>query len=457
MKTHIRPLTLPDDWQERKEEILDELFRRWEEAWQDGGDPAPRELCPEAPDELLAELAEGIELLKQFSAGFEQSVEGGGSDAASFRADGLEGIDDVAEGGQGRVILARDTRLGRQVAIKILKDSLGGSLDRFEREARITGELEHPGVIPVYGFGQDEQGQPYYAMRYVPHRRTMAAAIDELHQIDDPSEYAVAFQKLLRKFVTVCTTIEYAHTKHVIHRDLKPQNILLGDYDEVFVVDFGIAKPMVGEESTRADSVGAASAACGSRSSVEETLPAGSRTFGALGTPAYMSPEQTEEAARAGKSSDVYGLGATLYHLLTGRPPFTGKSSNDVMAKVRAGDVSPPRIVNHSVPPALQAICLKAMHVDPTSRYESAGGLAADLEKWLAGEPVEAWPEPLSARTLRWVRRHRTLVTGAVAALVVFVVVASIAALSLDAARRREVAAKNREIAANEKLAAANK
>ena len=234
----------------------------------------------------------------------------------------------------------------------------------------------------------------------------------------------------------MCRTVEYAHSKDVLHRDIKPANILVGDYGEVFVMDWGIAKPLLVNEPP-------APAADGS---AVEAADANLRTIGPMGTPAYMSPEQAENAAIVGKPSDIYSLGATLYHLLTGQPSLTNHPTADpdsatvvlsssthetadrgggILERVKAGRFIAPRQVNAAVPPALEAICLKAMSLRPENRYATAGALADDIEHWLADEPVSCCRETLTVRARRWLKRHRTLATtGLTTLLAVFVMLA---------------------------------
>jgi tetratricopeptide (TPR) repeat protein len=322
-----------------------------------------------------------------------------------------------ARGGLGEVFVAHDCELNRQVALKEIKDKHAHDPDsraRFLLEAEVTGSLEHPGIVPVYSLGHYPDGRPFYAMRFI-HGDSLLDALESFHQADgpkrDPGQRSLALRKLLARFVAVCDAIAYAHSRGVLHRDIKPANILVGPYGETLVVDWGLAKP------------GGEAAACGLDS--EPTLRPSSadavaRTLaGAVkGTPAYMSPEQA--AGRVdlmGPTSDIYSLGATLYHLLTGHRPFEDKDTQEVLRKVRKGLFKPPRQVNKQVPAALDAICRKAMAREPKERYPTAKALAEDIEHWLADEPVSAHREPLRARVGRWARRHKPLVAG-VAAMV---------------------------------------
>jgi serine/threonine-protein kinase len=318
------------------------------------------------------------------------------------------------EGGLGRVFLARDTEIDREVALKELKADRtwdDQSRARFVREAEITGNLEHPGVVPVYGKGRHDDGRPYYAMRFV-RGETFKSAIDRFHKElgsgADPGARRREFQGLLRRFLVVCETMAYAHHRGVIHRDLKPRNILLGPYGETLIADWGLAK-VVGvdrEFASRAEALRLASGVA-----VEPTL-AGAR----FGTPEYMSPEQARgEVDRLGPATDIYSLGATLFYLLSGQHMVGGGDPGEVLARVGRGEVRRPREVDPDIDRALEAVCLKATALDADRRYPSCRALADDLERWLADQPVSAFPEPITTRVARAVRRNKQLVASAAA------------------------------------------
>ncbi len=326
-----------------------------------------------------------------------------------------------AHGGLGAVFVAVDTELNRKVALKQILDRYADDPDsrrRFLLEAEVTGGLEHPGIVPVYGLGTDDFGRPYYAMRFIE-GDSLKEAIHRFHDdaasTKDPGRRSLGLRQLLRRFNDVCNTIEYAHSRGVLHRDIKPANIIVGRYGETLVVNWGLVKPMDQFDS-------------GTDASERTPIPSPDRECAAtlpgyaLGTPAYMSPEQAEgRPDRVGPRSDVYGLGATLYAILTGKPPFDGPDPKVILARVSAGDFSRPRQDDPAVPVALEAICLKAMALDPEGRYASPRELGEDIERWLADEPVRAYPEPPSARAMRWVRRRKQWVAAAAAMLVLTV------------------------------------
>jgi tetratricopeptide (TPR) repeat protein len=317
-----------------------------------------------------------------------------------------------ARGGLGEVLVALDEEFGREVALKCIQEPFADdpeSRRRFLREAEITGRLEHPGVVPAYSLAQDEQGRPCYAMRFIQ-GETLQDACRRFHHEDrpDPGARVLALRQLLSRFVAVCNTVAYAHARGVLHRDLKPSNIMLGNYGETLVVDWGLAKTL--------DRTEGAQGATGPPT--EPDAAAGdTRTGQTLGTPPYMSPEQAEGNWDAvGPASDIYSLGATLYTLLTGESPVRGEAS-EVLGRVRRGDFPAPRQRTREVPRPLEAVCLKAMALEPGDRYPTALALAEDIEHWLAGEPVTVYRAPWTARAWRWVRRHRTPMAALAAAL----------------------------------------
>ena len=350
-----------------------------------------------------------------------------------------------ARGGLGEVFVARDQELKREVALKEIQERHADqpeSRARFLLEAEVTGSLEHPGIVPVYGLGTYADGRPFYAMRFI-RGNSLKEAIRAFHEADQrrrtPSERSLALRQLLGRFVDVCDAIAYAHSRGVLHRDLKPGNVMLGKYGETLVVDWGLAKVLGKSEVEVTEGLVIGSS--------ESTLTQAGK---ALGTPAYMSPEQAAgKLDQLGPRSDVYSLGATLYCLLTGRAPFAEGNAGEVLNRVQQGDFPPPRQVNRQVPAPLEAVCLKAMALKPEDRYGTPRELAEEIEHWLADEPVRAYREPLTIRAGRWVRRHQKMLVASVGALLLMSTIAlGISTLLVgQALRTEEQARKERALA----------
>ena len=343
-------------------------------------------------------------------------------------------------GGLGDIYIAEDLELSRLVALKEIKPVLADEPDkrsRFVFEAEITGGLEHPSIVPVYGRGQYDNGRPFYAMRLI-RGDNLHDAIARFHRADlvdrDPTERALALRELLGRFLDICDAIDYAHHRGVLHRDLKPGNVLLGRFGETLVGDWGLARLIDRVEEAAAEDA-------------EPTLrPASAsgtgQTLGgsAIGTVGYMPPEQAEgRLDQLGPASDVYSLGAILYALLTGQASVrSGVDRDEAIAEIVAGVFPRPRAVNPRVPPALEAVCLKAMARTQSDRYATPHALADEIKHWLADEPVSAYREPWTQRLARWSRRHRTWAQAAAISLVAVALVSAIAAVTVERAYRNE-------------------
>ena len=288
-----------------------------------------------------------------------------------------------AEGGTGRVWLARDSPLGREVALKELQPGESGDPDvwnRFLIEAKITGQLEHPGIVPVYELAQrTEDKQPFYTMRFL-RGRTLTDTVRTYHRKRTAGDAgSLDLQELFRAFVSVCNAVAYAHSRGVIHRDLKGQNVVLGNFGEVIVLDWGLAKVM--GEPTNSDARTPNASMGRKQDSVNTGWSQAHTVHGqVMGTPSYISPEQAEgRLEEIDQRSDVYGLGAILYEILSDRPPFTGEKIHDVLRQVIEEEPIRPRQHVDTTPPALEAICLKALAEKPADRYPAAETLAQDV------------------------------------------------------------------------------
>ncbi len=340
------------------------------------------------------------------------------------------------QGGLGVVYVAEDQQLKRDTAVKFIHDSLAGDSDcreRFLLEAEITSRLEHPGVVPVYGLGRSKGGRLFYTMRFINGER-LDAGIRRYHhpagESAEPHNRPVQFHELLNHFVAICRTIAYAHNRGIVHRDIKPQNVMLGRYGETIVIDWGLAIPVGRQGVFKQPSEQTLKPSSGSDKSGDEGRGAG--------TPAYMSPEQAEGRVDVGPASDIYSLGVTLYKILTGELPFTGTAVPEIRRLVLHGEFKRPTQINKDVSKALEAICLKAMSLDPHRRYPTALELAHDVDRYLADAPVLAYQEPLLRRGARWARRHRTLTQSFLAALIMLTVAGITGALWQGQQAQRE-------------------
>ena len=348
----------------------------------------------------------------------------------------------IGQGGLGRVWLAFDESLKRYVAIKeISGDDSAVAKERFDREAVITGRLEHPGIVPIYQLGtEDSTGKSFYVMRFLG-KTTLHDAILEYHERRaEGSDNPMLIRRLLDDFVNVCQAIGHAHSRHVIHRDLKPDNIAIDSFGQVIVIDWGIAK-VIGEVSLGDVSVELDSNGVNSQST---------RHGQVLGSPLYMAPEQA--AGRVDdldERTDIYGLGAILFAILTGSAPHevsrerSGISGIRDMLSAIASHPTPNALeFDSGIDPALAAICSKAMAGKQYARYQSAMELAEDIQRWMAGEPVSAQREKFVQRVQRWVRQNQLWSQVIAASLIIACVAASTLAVAF---RQNHLAQKQRQ------------
>ena len=384
-----------------------------------------------------------------------------------------------AQGGMGEVFLAEDQEITRPVALKMM--SAGSNIQNqrqkqfwqafFLLEGEITGRLDHPGVVPVYGLGSTAGGRPYYAMKFVD-SPTLETLIQEYHQAESLSTRSAGqsnqeLRNLLGHFRAACLTIQYAHDRGVLHCDIKPANIMTGEYGETFVVDWGLA--ILSDLNSGAQS---SAEPIRSKDPIISNLTinaalhidqGGQRKF-VGGTMAYMAPEHFKchtmnSISEITPACDLFSLGATLYHLLAGCPMIDAVKIEDdktKMLRIRDGRFEPPGSVVSHIPRALEAICLKAISVNPEARYKSAKLLADDIDKWLADEPVSAYQEPPMDQARRWANRHRSTVVLGIST-VLFAMIGMLLFGVFQEKNKRDLQLKNDQIVAEHSEAISQK
>jgi hypothetical protein len=315
-----------------------------------------------------------------------------------------EVLSEIARGGMGVVFRARQVSLDRAVALKmILAGTLAsaGDVQRFRLEAEAAANLDHPNILPIYDVGED-QGRPYFSMKLVD-GGSLAGLLATTPR--------PPVRELVGLLAKVCRAVDFAHRRGVLHRDLKPANVLLGADGAPFVTDFGLAKKAGREDSGL------------------------TRTGAVVGTPSYMPPEQARGEKGLTTAADVYSLGAILYEVLCGRPPFRGESVMDTLMKVMTQDAADPRTLDPAADRDLSLVALKCLAKGPTERYTSAAALADDLDRWLAGEPLSVRPLSPAAQAWRWLRRNAAAAVGVTALGLVAGVFATLAAFAFESGK----------------------
>ena len=338
---------------------------------------------------------------------------------------------EVGRGGMGVVLRAIDRDLRRDVALKLLQQGQQPfARDRFVEEAQIAGQLEHPNIVPVHDLGVAADGQMFFTMKLVK-GRSLGQVLESLQE-PEPPEDAPSLRRLLRLFLAVLDAMAFAHDRGVIHRDLKPANIMLGDFGEVLVMDWGLARVIRGEQGTRRFKPKVQSQASGRAADARlATIVHGFQTYveGPIeGTPAYMPPEQARgNLAAIDERSDIYSLGAILYEILCLSPPVRGNNLKAVLEDVIAHRILPPeeRSPERNIPPELSAIALKALAADSSERYQTVLELRRDIELFLEGRQVSAKEDTPWEAVVKLVRRNHE-VSIAIAVSVVVVIVLTI-------------------------------
>ncbi|MEK7794408.1 MAG: WD40 repeat domain-containing serine/threonine-protein kinase, partial [Candidatus Hydrogenedentota bacterium] len=346
-----------------------------------------------------------------------------------------------SRGGMGRVFFVQDEYLDREVALKELipldemapaaaLDDHSGSVaaqmvSRFLREARLTGRLEHPSIVPVYELGRRSNGSLYYTMKLV-RGRTLEQALQGAATLKDRLE-------LLPHFLDLCQAVGYAHSKNVIHRDIKPSNVMIGEFGETVIIDWGLAKVVGGDEQSGSST----------SESAEENTPAATMVGTRLGTPRYMSPEQASGFTdEVDQRSDVFALGIVLYELLTGQVPLDGEVTEEIFHQIHNEKPVPVFQIERGAPPELAVICSHAMRKNPKDRYQNAKDLADEIQRFMTGATVRSYIYSPGELLGRFYVQHRTLMNAAAATAVAALVLGSFSYWNIGTARDEAVSAK---------------
>ncbi|WP_442509315.1 protein kinase domain-containing protein [Novipirellula sp. SH528] len=350
----------------------------------------------------------------------------------------------LAVGGLGVVSIYFDTELNREVALKEIRDQCADDprhRDSFCAEAEVTGLLEHPGVVPIYSMGTGVNGRPYYAMRLITgsELRNHIKQFHEAVAAGKESFVGPRLRQLLQRLIDVCNVLHYAHSRGVLHRDLKSNNVMLGRYGETLVIDWGLAKTTGSSEVEYESTLAATEPLPESPVSVSSSKLDDTRAGTAMGTIAYAPPEQLNgQTQDIDSRSDLYSIGAMLYEVLTGDPPCKGMSLTQALKAMESGSIPAAIEVQKSTPRSLNAIATKSISRLRENRYQSAGELRDDLQRWLDDEPVSAYQESSLERLYRWKRQHETFVRWATVSLILLTLTSLFAVHRINQARKQQ-------------------
>ncbi|MCF7847593.1 MAG: serine/threonine protein kinase [Kiritimatiellales bacterium] len=346
-----------------------------------------------------------------------------------------EEVAPIAEGGEKKVSRVYDRRLDRCVAMaRAARAKNPQDQEQFLREARLTANLAHPNILPVYNMGVDPEGTPFFSMELVS-GDSLKDIIRKLRDGDEQYKQEYPLETLLNIFLKICDAITYAHARNVLHLDLKPDNIRVGHFGEVFVCDWGLARVIYNEETSTPEEPGALDGDVLNDMTLSGTMK---------GTPGFMAPEQTEIDQEKIPQTDVYSLGAMLYMMLTYELPVDGSSANEVVDNTRAGSVIPPRRrkTDRMIPAGLEAVTMKALALNPADRYKSVAELQMDTTRYLTGYPTLAENADFVTRLTLLIQRHSRLTFLLMFFLILLAVIVSVDLISIRKEKAEAVAAR---------------